>query len=37
VNGTAFILAAASVAVLVVAGLAHLWSKAAPILGALSP
>jgi hypothetical protein len=34
-NGTAFVLASASVAVLVVAGLAALWSKVAPLFGAI--
>jgi hypothetical protein len=36
VNGTAFVLAVASLAVLAAAAVAALWSKAAPILGALS-
>jgi hypothetical protein len=36
-NGTAFVLASASIAVLVVAGLAALWSHVATALNALAP
>jgi hypothetical protein len=36
-NGTAFVLASASIAVLVVAGLAALWSHVANVLNGLAP